>query len=292
MNTIEKISVRQLKNQGLEMNVLEDDVILSSNIEVKDNLFDTPRRLDAFMLVFCVNGEADIQINLHKYKMYPGILAFNIPENIIQIRNMKNLKIHPIIISSDFLKRMNIKMNDLMKLYIFAKKVPFVSLEYAELMTLEKYYFLLEDIILSKESQKEAVMEGVIHSLFCKLNSIIQRLQGMDYNFPAKERNEEIFECFMENLTLYHTTERSLNFYAGKMGITANYLSKLIKECTGRTAVEWIDEYVILEAKSMIKHTQFTIQEIAYKLNFPSPSFFGKYFKRLTGMSPKQYKQS
>lgn len=292
MNTIEKISVRQLKNQGLEMNVLEDDVILSSNIEVKDNLFDTPRRLDAFMLVFCVNGEADIQINLHKYKMYPGILAFNIPENIIQIRNMKNLKIHPIIISSDFLKRMNIKMNDLMKLYIFAKKVPFVSLEYAELMTLEKYYFLLEDIILSKESQKEVVMEGVIHSLFCKLNSIIQRLQGMDHNFPAKERNEEIFECFMENLTLYHTTERSLNFYAGKMGITANYLSKLIKECTGRTAVEWIDEYVILEAKSMIKHTQFTIQEIAYKLNFPSPSFFGKYFKRLTGMSPKQYKQS
>lgn len=105
MNTVENISVRQLKDSGVVMNVLEDDVILSSNVEIKDNLFDTPCRLDAFMLVFCVNGEADIQINLHKYKMYPGILAFNIPDNIIQIRNMRNLKIHPIIISSSFFKK-------------------------------------------------------------------------------------------------------------------------------------------------------------------------------------------
>lgn len=292
MNTIENISVRQLKDSGVEMNVLEDDVILSSNVEIKDNLFDTPCRLDAFMLVFCVNGEADIQINLHKYKMYPGILAFNIPDNIIQISNMRNLKIHPIIISSSFLKRMNIRMNDLMRLYVFAKKVPFVSLEYSELMTLEKYYFLLEDIILSRENQKEVVMEGLIQSLFCKLNSIVQRLQNMESEFTVKERNEEIFESFMELLTQYHTTERSLNFYAAKMGITANYLSKLIKEFSGRTAVEWVDEYVILEAKSMLKHTQYTIQEIAYKLNFPSPSFFGKYFRRLTGTTPKQYKLS
>lgn len=292
MNTVENISVKQLKKSGQEMNVLEDDVILSNNIEIKDNLFNTPCRLDAFMLVFCVNGEADIQINLHKYRMYPGILAFNIPDNIIQISNMKNLKIHPIIISSSFLKKMNIRMNDLMRLYVFAKKVPFVSLEYTELMTLEKYYFLLEDIILSRENQKEAVMEGLMQSLFCKLNSIVQRLQNTELKSTVKERNEEIFECFMELLTQYHTTERSLNFYAAKMGITANYLSKLIKEYSGKTAVEWVDEYVILEAKSMIKHTQCTIQEIAYKLNFPSPSFFGKYFKRLTGTTPKQYKLS
>lgn len=292
MNTVENISVKQLKDSGLGMNVLEDDIILSSNIEIKDNFFEAPCRLDAFMLVFCVNGEADIQINLHKYRMYPGILAFNIPENIIQISNMKNLKIHPIIISSSFLKKMNIKLNDLIKLYVFAKKVPFVSLEYAELMTLEKYYFLLEDIILSKEEQKEAIIEGLLQSLFCKLNSIVQRFQDTDSNLPAKEHNEEIFEYFIELLAQHHTTERSLSFYAGKMGITANYLSKLIKEYSGKTAVEWVDEYVILEAKSMIKHTQYTIQEIAYRLNFPSPSFFGKYFKRLTGMSPKQYKLS
>lgn len=96
----------------------------------------------------------------------------------------------------------------------------------------------------------------------------------------------------MELLAQHHSTERNLSYYAEKIGITTNYLSKLVKEYSGKTAVEWINEYVILEAKTMIKHTQYTIQEIAYKLNFPSPSFFGKYFKRLTGISPKRYKNS
>lgn len=292
MNTIEKISVSQLKNMGLEMSVLDDDIILSDNIEIKGNLFDTPCRLDGFVLLFCAHGEAELQINLHEYKIYPGILVLNIPENVIRISNVNNLKIYPIIISSDFLKKMNIKMKDLMKLYVFAKKEPIISLEYSEIATLEKYYFLLEDIIQSNEERKQSILEGLIQSLVSKLNSIIHRFQNNKQDFPAKKRNEEIFESFIELLTQSEAIGRNLSYYAEKIGITPNYLSKLVKEYTGRTAVEWIDEYVIFEAKTMIKHTKYTIQEIAYKLKFPSPSFFGKYFKRLTGMSPKQYKLS
>lgn len=56
--------------------------------------------------------------------------------------------------------------------------------------------------------------------------------------------------------------------------------------------MEWIEDSVILEAKTMLKHTDLSIQEITYKLNFPTQTFFGKYFKRITGMSPKQYKNS
>lgn len=292
MNTIEKISVSQLKNIGLEMSVLDDDIILSNNIEIKNKIFDTPCRLDGFVLLFCTNGEAEIQINFQEYKIHPGILVMNIPENVIYISNVNNLKVYPIVISSDFLKKMNIKMKDLMKLYVFTKKIPLVSLEYSEIMTLEKYYFLLEDIILSNEEHKKAVLEGLVQSLISKLNSIIHRFQNNIPDSQSKKRNEEIFEAFIELLTRNEATERNLAYYADKIGITSNYLSKIVKEYTGRTAIEWIDEYVIFEAKTMIKHTQYTIQEIAFKLKFPSQSFFGKYFKRLTGMSPKQYKLS
>ena len=244
------------------------------------------------IILFCTNGEAEIQINFQEYKIHPGILVMNIPENVIYISNVNNLKVYPIVISSDFLKKMNIKMKDLMKLYVFAKKIPLVSLEYSEIMTLEKYYFLLEDIILSNEEHKKAVLEGLVQSLISKLNSIIHRFQNNIPDSQSKKRNEEIFEAFIELLTRNEATERNLAYYADKIGITSNYLSKIVKEYTGRTAIEWIDEYVIFEAKTMIKHTQYTIQEIAYKLKFPSQSFFGKYFKRLTGMSPKQYKLS
>ena len=73
--------------------------------------------------------------------------------------------------------------------------------------------------------------------------------------------------------------------------MSAGYLSTVIKNVSGKTAAEWIDDYVILEAKSLLKSTNLTIQQISDGLNFPSQSFFGKYFKRQTGISPKEYKK-
>ena len=67
-------------------------------------------------------------------------------------------------------------------------------------------------------------------------------------------------------------------------------MSALIKEVSGRSAAQWIDDYVILEAKSLLKYSDLSIQEIAYRLNFSTQSFFGKYFKQHTGISPGQYK--
>ena len=78
MNTIEKISVSQLKNIGLEMSVLDDDIILSNNIEIKNKIFDTPCRLDGFVLLFCTNGEAEIQINFQELRLKSKLIFKNI----------------------------------------------------------------------------------------------------------------------------------------------------------------------------------------------------------------------
>lgn len=293
MNGIDKISVRQLKNVGLAMDTLKDDIILSNNIEYNAKLFNAPCRLDAFVVVFCVKGEADIQINLQKYKMTSGILAMGVPENIIQITNMNNFTVHPVIISSDFLKKTNINLKEIMSLYMFAKSNPFITLNYPDLRTLEMYHSLAESVLQGDDKRKEEMMEGIVYSFLFKLDSIIKKIEeSSQITVRAKDRSEEVFELFMEQLTLHHEKERALSFYADKLGMTANYLSKLIKEYSGKTATEWIDEYVILEAKTLIKNSRYTIQEIAYKLDFPTPTFFGKYFKRITGMSPKQYKMS
>jgi len=86
--------------------------------------------------------------------------------------------------------------------------------------------------------------------------------------------------------------ERFLDFYASKLDITSKHLSRTIKRQTGFTAVEWIERFVILEAKVLLKSTNLNIQQIADELNFPSQSFFGKYFKKYTGMSPKEFRNS
>ena len=66
----------------------------------------------------------------------------------------------------------------------------------------------------------------------------------------------------------------------------------MVKEISGRTAGEWIENYVTVEAKVLLRSTDLTIQEIASRLNFTNQSFFGKYFKHQTGMSPSEYRKS
>ena len=86
--------------------------------------------------------------------------------------------------------------------------------------------------------------------------------------------------------------QRFLDFYAGLLKVTPKHLSRTVKKQTGFTAVEWIERFVILEAKVLLKSSNLNIQQISDELNFPSQSFFGKYFKKLTGMSPKEFRNS
>jgi AraC family transcriptional activator of pobA len=92
-------------------------------------------------------------------------------------------------------------------------------------------------------------------------------------------------------VSLSYKKERGVNFYARKLCITPKHLSWAVKEVSGKTAGTWIDEAVILEAKTLLKSSDMNIQQISEELNFANQSFFGKYFKHYTGMSPKEYKK-
>ena len=85
---------------------------------------------------------------------------------------------------------------------------------------------------------------------------------------------------------------RSVSFYADRLCLTAKHLSSVVKEVSGKTAGEWIDNFVILEARALLKSSDMSIQQIAEHLNFANQSFFGKYFKHFIGMSPKAYRRS
>lgn len=102
-----------------------------------------------------------------------------------------------------------------------------------------------------------------------------------------KSRKEYIFERFYESLVESYQSERSVKFYADQLCLTPKHLSGVVKEVSGKTVGEWIDELVILEAKALLNSSSMNIQEIADRLNFANQSFFGKYFKHYTGMSLK-----
>jgi YesN/AraC family two-component response regulator len=116
----------------------------------------------------------------------------------------------------------------------------------------------------------------------------VSRMRQHDTNTSTFKNG--IVERFMNLVREHYREERLIGFYADKLCITPKYLSKVVKEHTGRSAGEWIERHVILEARAMLQSSDMTIQQISASLNFPNQSFFGKYFKRATGLSPKQYR--
>ena len=97
---------------------------------------------------------------------------------------------------------------------------------------------------------------------------------------------------FLKLAQQHFKKERFLEFYANQLQITTKHLSRTVKAETGFTAGDWLDRLVLLEAKVLLKSSNMNIQQIAEELNFPSQSFFGKYFKHNVGLTPKQFRNS
>ena len=105
----------------------------------------------------------------------------------------------------------------------------------------------------------------------------------------ATSRQENIYRNFIDLLNQYASSEREVQFYAEKLNITPKYLSNITQTYSGKNASTWITEYVVDLAIGLMREKKCKIEEISTMLNFPSQSFFGRFFKRATGMSPKRY---
>ena len=108
----------------------------------------------------------------------------------------------------------------------------------------------------------------------------------------AQKSSGRLTEKFLSLVQQHFKKERFLEFYSNNLGVSTKHLSRTVKDTTGFTAVEWIDRFVILEAKVLLKSTTLSIQQISDELNFMSQSFFGKYFKKHVGRCPKDFRNA
>ena len=104
-------------------------------------------------------------------------------------------------------------------------------------------------------------------------------------------RQQELYTQFMDEVRKSYTKERSISYYADVLCVTPKYLSQVVRRISGRFAGDWITDFVILEAKALLKSRKYTIQQIADMLNFANQSFFGKYFREKVGCAPTEYQK-
>ena len=186
------------------------------------------------------------------------------------------------------------KVGNVLSFFFFLKDYPCFDLNLHEQEMIKEYHAFIRKRLRNKEDmyRREVVM-GLMQGFFFELCNIFNSYApDSSAVVKSKSRKEYIFERFYESLIQSYQSERSVKFYADQLCLTPKHLSGVVKEISGKTVGEWIDELVILEAKALLNSSSMNIQEIADRLNFANQSFFGKYFKHYTGMSPKEYRKS
>lgn len=266
---------------------------IAANSASEIEIFRFPSRLDAFIIGVGTEGETSLTSNMQEFRLKKNSLFIFNPKHILQVQSNNRFKAHLIVIAPDFLKRINIDTKRMMPLFLQFGSLPCMELTHAESQSLRSFISMVEQELKGSETDfSSEIIGGLIAATIYKVGDILTHYltEHPEVDSPIHNRAEEYFRQFTELLGEHYKHERSVGFYARQLCITPKYLTTLIKRISGKSVSEWIDNYVILEAKTLLKYSNMSVQEIAYYLNFPNQSFFGSYFKRNAGMSPSQYK--
>ena len=269
---------------------------IAANSSSQMHLFRFPCRIDAFIIGVGTEGESKVSFNLHEYCLHKDSLFVIGPKNIIetpQTEEPDNFKCHVLIIAPEFLQNLNVDTKHMMPLFLKIATHPCLELSPDERRTLRNFIALIEQETLGEKTEFATdIVSSLISATIYLVGDILGNYlsEHPEVESPVHNRAEAYFKQFTQLLGEHYRRERSVGFYARQLCITPKYLTTLIKHISGKSVSDWIDSYVTLEAKTLLKYSNMSVQEIAYYLNFPNQSFFGSYFKRNTGMSPSQYK--
>lgn len=133
------------------------------------------------------------------------------------------------------------------------------------------------------------IVTALLHVLMYELIDAYVSNTSAENN--AQTRADSVFLHFLAMLARDFRREREVGYYASLLGLTPRYFASIIRERSGISPGAWISRYVIAEAKNLLANPEMSIKQVAAALNFPNQSFFGRYFRHNTGMTPGDYRK-
>jgi AraC-like DNA-binding protein len=244
------------------------------------------------MLFFCLEGEVHLCQNMQECRMKKNDVILAKSGLFGEVNYISsNVKFALVVMSEEFY----FPIFNRFDLSALQKKIvtnPICSLpEYSvnECITL---YHLIKDRLNNHRGDmlQEEIIKGYLQAIaFIVYSQYIMMLKSHKEKQPKFTRQQDLFNRFMELLQENYMQERGINYYAEKLCITPRYLSRIIHSVSGQFASDHIDLFVIAEAKQLLRSRKYTVLQISEMLCFTSQSLFGRYFKKFTGYSPKQY---
>ena len=276
----------------------DDFFIKTMSVDKNMSFFKYPCRFDGFVAVFCLRGHLMVDLNLKSFELNENSLLLYVPGNIVRVSEVEGGSEMPQLVvvgaSRELIADVRLDFAKLFNESIAILDNPCISLTQKEFEISKKYYELARDLMGAGIPNLRETIRSLFSSIFyllgtlwnSKLNENVERADNVS------GRSKMVFEAFLKLVTEHHNEERNISYYAEKLYLTPKYLSKLIKTVSGRSAPDWIDSFVILEAKNMLKYSEMTIKEIAMRLNFASVPVFHKFFKQHTGMTPRAWREA
>lgn len=289
--------IKQMVPSGISLGIGDDFFISRLQERPQYTYLQYPFRVDCYLAAYCVEGSVDCSVNLTDYHLTTGTLLLITPGNIIRITQPdeldQNLRVTLICVSASYISNIGINPSKVLVEAVEVLRDPCIHLSDDEAGMLHKYVNLALDITKTNSQFVKESIGGLVSSVFYQFAGFLANSKRReDMEKPVRTtRQRQMLEQFMKLAINDHAREHLVGYYADKMCVTPKYLSKIVKETSGRSVPDWLSELLILDAKNMLRHTDMTIKEISSRLNFPSQSFFFRFFKNHTGKTPTQYRE-
>ncbi|MBG8556251.1 AraC family transcriptional regulator [Hymenobacter guriensis] len=249
-----------------------------------------PYRGNYYKIGICLRGTAELKANLETYHIEPGSLMLITPHIIKEWTAFSaDHDSLSVFFTPEFITTRNhIPVDNFQFLENATRHV--LALAPAEAASITASLRLLQQKFDAPQPYRNQVIKNLINSLLYEVVGVYDQQSAALQ--ASQTRSQQLTAEFKHLVNAHCTTERSVQFYAGRLCITPKHLTESVKQTTGKTAGEWIEEAVMLEAKALLQHGQLSVAQVADLLHFTDQSAFSRFFRNSLGLSPTAYKQA
>jgi AraC-like DNA-binding protein len=289
---------QQIKETNIALAATWEGVAsIGEDIVLADQIANIPvprdaRRMNFILIMLCTRGTLKYTLDTQQITVTPGDMLLISERHVVNnYEASPDIDGQAILMSVDFFHEIISNVSDLSAIFLYARTFPVMKLSEADAAIFSRYFEAIKNRVSNDGNHfRRALVRTLLLAMFYDLSSVIYQFQ--QETAKPQKRSEAMFTRFIKLVEEHCRTERRVSWYAGQLGITPKYLSETIKAVSRRTPNEWIDNYVILELRVMLKNTTKNIKQITEEMNFPNQSFLGKYFKEHVGMSPSEFRRS
>ena len=282
------------ENKDIQVGYSDSDIVIIDSIQKFAEINTAHVSMHAF--VICVKGKVQGLMNGLPMELHENQVAI-VPPNVMITSimvspdfNLKAMFFTNSILQSFLREKMNI-WNEVM----YVHRLHILTIEKREDMLFFTHFYEMLSLFIERGGDNpystdiiQSLLRAAVLALCAKLK---EKLPAKEISYDSHTGNNH-FQRFLDLLSNSSTKHRTVASYADELCISPKYLSAICKKNSDKTATEWIREHVLEDIRYYLRQTDLSIKQVSDELQFPNPSFFGKYVKEHFGMTPSQLRNS